>query len=907
MKLFTSLHLSVALLALCFLPAATLFGQEALSGRSARLGRVDTRGWRITTDATPLPGSVPQAEPSPLMKALVAPGDENWADLFGLADLDGDIFAMAPDAAGGFYAGGSFRRSGKLTLNAIARWSGTSWLSLGSGVNSGVDGIIYAIAVSGSDIYVGGKFTKAGGIAANNIAKWNTTTGNWSALGSGIGGDATIYVSSIAVNAGNVYVGGWFSTAGGVAANNIARWSTTGSSWSALGSGPANGIDGDVLSLAVKDSLLYVGGSFNRAGGVEANNIVRWNLTSQTWRQLIDSAGGNGLEGYVNTMAVGHGMVYIGGSFLKSFPNPTNGAYGGTSKPGGDTAINAVRWTGTRWLAMTNLFDRGPGGDGRFLYGKLGPDAVVRAISINGDSVYVGGTFLNAQPASYTSNRIGTSFIARWDGATRNNISWTSLGAGTNGYVNAIASVGSNVFVGGSFRSAGNLRLSRIARWNIPTNSWSGLRTGPSGSLYAIALHGPDVWAAGLMATPSGASGYRLARWNGTQWVTLNSVTNGPIYAIAISGDDIYVGGLFSRAGTTSAVNIARYNITSDTWFSLGGSGVGGIGVTYVDALAVRGSDLYVGGDFQIADDVAAANIARWNGTGWSAVGSGVNGVVVAIGLGSSGELYVGGDFSAAGSVPAREIARWNGTQWSALGSGVHDIVRAITVSGSSVYVGGDFTAAGSVASRGIARWDGTQWFSLSGGVSGGLFPAINAIATSGSSIYAGGGFDLAGGVPAPNIARWDGGSWHPLGSGTDDQVRALLISGSDLYAAGDFNEAGAKASYKFGQWTAVPNRIEPGEGGSGAGGALALRYVWPNPVVRVAKLGITAASAEGEPVRVAVYDRLGREVAVLADGVLAGGASEVEWDASGVSAGVYYCRLEMAGRVESLPILVNH
>jgi hypothetical protein len=57
-----------------------------------------------------------------------------------------------------------------------------------------------------------------GSVVANRIAKWNGT--NWSALGSGI--DLDFYVdhptsvNSLAVNNGELYVGGSFDTAGTV-------------------------------------------------------------------------------------------------------------------------------------------------------------------------------------------------------------------------------------------------------------------------------------------------------------------------------------------------------------------------------------------------------------------------------------------------------------------------------------------------------------------------------------------------------------------------------------------------------------------------------------------------------------------------------------------------------------------
>jgi hypothetical protein len=49
----------------------------------------------------------------------------------------------------------------------------------------------------------------------------------------------------------------------------------------------------------------------------------------------------------------------------------------------------------------------------------------------------------------------------------------------------------------------------------------------------------------------------------------------------------------------------------------------------------------------------------------------------------SGNTLYAGGGFSSAGSVAATNIAQWNGSSWSPLGSGVNDYVYALAVSGA--------------------------------------------------------------------------------------------------------------------------------------------------------------------------------------------------------------------------------
>ena len=53
------------------------------------------------------------------------------------------------------------------------------------------------------------------------------------------------------------------------------------------------------------------------------------------------------------------------------------------------------------------------------------------------------------------------------------------------------------------------------------------------------------------------------------------------------------------------------------------------------------------------------------------------------------------GMFRMAGGSTAKGIARWDGSEWSALGSGMDYFVDALAVSGPDLYVGGSFTTAG--------------------------------------------------------------------------------------------------------------------------------------------------------------------------------------------------------------------
>jgi len=105
-----------------------------------------------------------------------------------------------------------------------------------------MDDDVWALTVDSlGDVYAGGYFTTAGGVAANYIAKWDGTA--WSALGTGAGrqDNYTPCVWALAVDdSGNLYAGGYFTTAGGVDVNYIAKWD--GTAWSTVGTGTDSGV-----------------------------------------------------------------------------------------------------------------------------------------------------------------------------------------------------------------------------------------------------------------------------------------------------------------------------------------------------------------------------------------------------------------------------------------------------------------------------------------------------------------------------------------------------------------------------------------------------------------------------------------------------------------------------------------
>jgi len=192
------------------------------------------------------------------------------------------------------------------------KWDGVQWSSVGGGVDAGYygPGVVYTLVVfddgTGPALYVGGDFTLAGGLAANHIARWNGAA--WSTLGSGVDGYA---VEAMAAYSGSgapqLYVGGVFTSAGGVHVHALARWN--GASWSAV---PGD-IQQQVYALTEFDdgngAALYAGGIGGTVGGQSVAGVMRldgtswwalgWGLNDQVFALTpYDSGLGGGVDLY---------------------------------------------------------------------------------------------------------------------------------------------------------------------------------------------------------------------------------------------------------------------------------------------------------------------------------------------------------------------------------------------------------------------------------------------------------------------------------------------------------------------------------------------------------------------------------------------------------------------------------
>ena len=384
---------------------------------------------------------------------------------------------------------------------------------------------------------------------------------------------------------------------------------------------------------------------------------------------------------------------------------------------------------------------------------------------------------------------------------------------------------------------------------------------------------GEALYIAGYFHSVDGLLTHGVARWNGSSWESIGSVNQtGYVLALGVhieAGEPrLYIGGTFSLIGGVNARNLAYWN--GEGWFSAGVVTAGPALIPSVRSFLSDGGALYIGGFFTRVGGVSADNVARWDGTSWSALGAGVPSSVQALihsDVDGTQSLYAGtvGD----------DLQRWDGTAWSAvagapsLGS-IEALVEFDGGSGKQLVLG---------ANVGISRWDGSVFTPLGPPTIIGGFESL-IVDRSGPSelLYAGGRFDFIGPTRVNRIARFDGSSWTPVGLPTPgiegignlSSVSTMTFADLDddgtsfLYAGGEFFRAGDSAASNFAVW----NRFHWDRVGSALG------------VSGTSGLDVAAFEVHDDGTGAALY--VGGGFDTVGDIVV--GKSVVRWDGSGWS-----------------------
>ena len=567
------------------------------------------------------------------------------------SNTDGSVYTLEM-VNGVLYVGGAFDNIGGISARKLARYTGSAWESVSGGVlDGGVMDIVYDSTKN--DLYIAGYFNNVGpsNLAAKGIARLDFDNSTWYSVGGGLSsgsGYALEYDEEVAGSYGYIYFGGTFSQVGGTSADNIGRYDTRGGAgaWTALGSG----LDDDVLTLEYANNTIYAGGRFLNSGTTSIKNIAQWDSGTSQWVAL-----GSGTNDEVYAMKALSGKLYVGGEFTQ---------IGAASYSG----LAAWSFSGSTWAEVE-------GGVGGYVYDiDAYTSGLTEHVLVGGEFGHVGGN--TVVQAANIADRVKDSFLgSRW----RRLIDPDGPGAEVKGYNQRVTALlrdlQGNLYMGGCTEPGG--LVDGIGRWDgtrwVPLGS--GLTIFP-GCVTAMAI-GPNdtLYAAGEF--DAATVRFRIiSRWTGTTWNEIAIDIDGTINAMVVGQDGtLYVGGDFSSINGTNEISsrLIQYS-SSGSW-----SNVGSVDITNsVRSLAISKTtgDLYVGGTFTTIGALTVNRIARWDGSTWSALGTGLGGTssgVYTIAIDSSGRGAAQNASMRAGLSPRRAaaaratspIGMEPGTQWA--------------------------------------------------------------------------------------------------------------------------------------------------------------------------------------------------------------------------------------------------
>lgn len=384
------------------------------------------------------------------------------------------------------------------------------------------------------------------------------------------------------------------------------------------------------------------------------------------------------------------------------------------------------------------------------------------------------------------------------------------------------------------------------------------------------------------------------------QWEHTGGLNNfGNISCFAEAGNNLFAGAF----GDTNSVWYSSDD--GDTWVALGG-----LYYAYPKALLVKGTSLF-------AATISGVYVSTDSGKSWGWISQGLPkplGVQVTslvwlgteLFAGTEGGLYVSNDsgltwifrgaslntpyslfvhdtniFVSGGGI---FLSTDKGLSWSPVNDGLPSpsvTVHAFVADSTNLYAG--VYGFGVYASTN----NGASWSERNSGLSNYY---VEALATSGANLFAG----TSSGV---FLSTNHGLSWTEFNTGLGDSlVRALMVKDGYLYA-------GTRSS---GVWRCrIANQgtvttLDSQESGP------KFNSISPNPISGHTNIKFTTST--NGLVELNVFDILGKKYFTLPPLELVAGTHSVEWDASMVADGVYFCLLrQQNGLSVSVEVLVLH
>ncbi|MCB9879227.1 MAG: hypothetical protein H6835_16650 [Planctomycetes bacterium] len=512
-----------------------------------------------------------------LATAAHAQCDLDWQPGSGVPGPFGTVYASARLPGGDLIVGGNFGLAGDVRANSIARYDGTRWSAIGSGI----DGIVRCMTtLPNGDVVIGGSFQHADGVPAAGVVRFDGTS--FHAYGAGL--DTGGVYSLLALPNGDLLAGGNNLFSAGQHIPGVGRWD--GTAWSPFITSPLSGGATSMARLSNGDLLFapilvqvgsgfagplvrYDGTTFTDVPGLSGDSDVMDVLPLDLGRfaicgQLVVNGAATGVALFDGTTTISLGaptaeyrsLAATGNGDLLAGGYTSNGLLGHLARFDGQSwsvapsgcprGVSAIVEEPNGAVLVCGLGSAGHPmveGSVRRLVGTSWIDLGTSAPIVNVVAALPNGDFVVAGQFSSIGG-IAANNVARWDGTN-----WHAMGSGVNGTVTCIAVNDQGmVAVGGPFQLPGTLTNGRVAIWNGV--SWTSPGNGTDIVPTQIAINQPGQ----VLVT----SGPAARRFDGAAWSTLPPL-NGVCYGIAVDGNGEFVlAGVFVQIPGSTVNGVVR-------------------------------------------------------------------------------------------------------------------------------------------------------------------------------------------------------------------------------------------------------------------------------------------------------------------------------------------------------------
>lgn len=244
-----------------------------------------------------------------------------------------NIITATTDGSGDIYVGGDFTRYNGVSVNRVVRLNNDGSLDTnfdtftGTGFDKEVRNILLANDNSGA-IYVGGKFGSYNGVSVTAFVRISMNGALEAEFPSG-----TNVLAIVPGTSGNVYASGSYILNGNkifrfLLVDNMGKPVTNTTFTNNIGTGFNNDVY-DIIPVSGANGAFYVHGNFTQLNGVAVKTPVKLTRDGVIDQRFVVGSGfsqsGNFLSGITKIVPKANGSIYVGGSFDKYNGKEANG------------------------------------------------------------------------------------------------------------------------------------------------------------------------------------------------------------------------------------------------------------------------------------------------------------------------------------------------------------------------------------------------------------------------------------------------------------------------------------------------------------------------------------------------------------------------------------------------------